>query len=285
MENNENPKVQLGEILRIYRTKKNLTIEEVADSLRVRPGIINDLEDGKNTSLKVAYSRLLIKKYANLVQIPEEGYLSLLDEVFEKNDNIVNDSATVYIKNEKIKKKQNETFKFLGIVVLLIIIVVILLVNIVFSIKGKRDDVDTAAAEEIKTEEPVVEEPVVEEPVVEETESDEVILSNQEITDNVITYQINQNGYSMEIDASGPMYIDVTFTDGNSEYIEELETLAAGEKLNIDVPKNTEVEINVGVLKYFSLKINGQELDLKIPENQDQHSYIKIVPESDDNAQ
>ena len=54
----------------------------------------------------------------------------------------------------------------------------------------------------------------------------------------------------------------------------EYTTLGEGEEYIIEIPANSYVDLNSGNISFLTLEIDGQELDLQIPEEQALHSHL-----------
>ena len=101
---------EIGEKLKEARESMGVTIEEVAEDLKIRPSQIEDIEDGNKESFKdVFYLKMFIKNYSK--------YLGLdYDEMVEEfNEYLVDFTSKISIedikKAEKAHKKKEKNLK------------------------------------------------------------------------------------------------------------------------------------------------------------------------------
>lgn len=70
--------IELGAILKEERIKKNISVDEVCDKLKIRKHILNALENGQDNVLPDVYLKAFLKKYAQFLQLPNEEIIKYL---------------------------------------------------------------------------------------------------------------------------------------------------------------------------------------------------------------
>ena len=95
----------IGLKLKEKREKNGLSIEEVAEDLKMRPTQISSIEEGKTEDFKdVFYLKYFIRDYAKYLGLDGE---KLLDEFNEYLFDMTSKIPVDLIKNEKKEKKDN----------------------------------------------------------------------------------------------------------------------------------------------------------------------------------
>lgn len=140
----------IGTKLKDKREENGLSIEEVAEDLKMRPSQISSIEEGKTEDFKdVFYLKYFIRDYAKYLGLDSEKILDEFNEyLFDMTSKIPVDLIekakkekkeekkilSPYTKEDKKKNKLSKLFICLGIVILIII-----LGYVVFSIHKGND--------------------------------------------------------------------------------------------------------------------------------------------------
>ncbi len=88
-----------GEQLKILRESKHMTVQQVADALRLGPQVVIDIEESNFKKLPgLVYAHGYLQAYAKLVGISEKPILSAFD-VIVKKQNLFPDSVSAAVSN------------------------------------------------------------------------------------------------------------------------------------------------------------------------------------------
>src|SRR4030042_145212 len=80
----------VGEILQEARGKKNLSLEEVEKTTKIRKKILELLEEGNWNVLAPTYIKGLLKNYASYLGLPEEKVLAFFRREYDERKRAVN---------------------------------------------------------------------------------------------------------------------------------------------------------------------------------------------------
>ena len=72
--------IELGNIIKSYREKKDLTLDQVSNDTKIRKYVLKKIEDGEFSDLPQIYGKSFINTYISYLQIPEDEYKDLLNE-------------------------------------------------------------------------------------------------------------------------------------------------------------------------------------------------------------
>ena len=140
----------IGTKLKDKREENGLSIEEVAEDLKMRPSQISSIEDGKTEDFKdVFYLKYFIRDYAKYLGLDSEKLLDEFNEyLFDMTSKIPVDLIEKAKKEKKSEnevvspytKEDNKKFKLVKwIIFLLIIIAVVSLGYLFISVHGRDD--------------------------------------------------------------------------------------------------------------------------------------------------
>ena len=137
----------IGLKLKYKREENGLSIEEVAEDLKMRPSQISSIEEGKTEDFKdIFYLKYFIRDYAKYLGLDSEKILDefneyLFDETSkipvdlikeakkEKNEKLSNEKSSPYTKSSKKKINIPKIIIGLGIIIVLIVVGYILVSN------------------------------------------------------------------------------------------------------------------------------------------------------------
>lgn len=122
--------LKLGELLKAEREKKNLTIEDIVEEVRIKPLFIKYLEEGNYENLpEKTYIEGFVKNYSNFLDLDFHKMLAIFRREF-------NEHQEKNIIPENIYKKKNSLYKllrFTPISFLVIIFVIFIFIFMAFS--------------------------------------------------------------------------------------------------------------------------------------------------------
>lgn len=72
---------ELANLLKKYRESKELSIEQVSEKTKIRKFVLSTIETGDFSNLPPVYGKSFIKTYIDFLQIPDEEYKELFEEV------------------------------------------------------------------------------------------------------------------------------------------------------------------------------------------------------------
>ena len=137
----------IGLKLKEKRIENGLSIDEVAEDLKLRPSQIESIEEGKKDDFKdIFYLKYFIRDYAKYLGLDSEKILDefneyLFDETSkipvdlikeakkEKNETLSNEKSSPYTKSSKKKINIPKIIIGLGIIIVLIVVGYILVSN------------------------------------------------------------------------------------------------------------------------------------------------------------
>ncbi|MGM9876869.1 MAG: helix-turn-helix domain-containing protein [Bacilli bacterium] len=137
----------IGLKLKEKRIQNGLSIDEVAEDLKLRPSQIESIEEGKKDDFKdIFYLKYFIRDYAKYLGLDSEKILDefneyLFDETSkipvdlikeakkEKNETLSNEKSSPYTKSSKKKINIPKIIIGLGIIIVLIVVGYILVSN------------------------------------------------------------------------------------------------------------------------------------------------------------
>ena len=142
---------EIGEKLKEARESIGVSIEEVAEDLKLRPSQIENIEAGNTEAFKdVFYLKYFIRDYAKYLGLDKED---LIDEFNEYLFDYTSRISLEDIKAAKKKKKENKKIKspytaerrnrgkmIMLAVYMIIVVLIILIVYLIFSLNHEESD-------------------------------------------------------------------------------------------------------------------------------------------------
>ncbi len=96
---------EIGKILKEAREQKNITLEEVEKSTKIRQYYIKSLEEDKFENLPgKVYATGFLKTYANYLNIPTEKLVKELKEKFKSSDTNIDELKLSEVKEKNLNK-------------------------------------------------------------------------------------------------------------------------------------------------------------------------------------
>ncbi len=83
----------LNEIIKQERLKKNLTLDDVSKSTKIRISVLKAIEDGNFLALNPVYMKSFIKEYIKFLDINDNEIKEVLTETFKKIDKELNQQS------------------------------------------------------------------------------------------------------------------------------------------------------------------------------------------------
>ena len=80
---------ELSNIIKKYREKKGISLQELSERTKIRKNIISAIEQGDFSLLPPVYGTSFLKTIVQYLEIPEEEYSSLLSPIKKKEKDIV----------------------------------------------------------------------------------------------------------------------------------------------------------------------------------------------------
>jgi len=281
----------LNVLLKDARTKKKITIEEMAQKLLITKSRLIEIEAGNyDFASNKLYMKLLIKKYAKLVDIPEKTYLPLLAEIIPEDEFEKTVNQSDYLNNYdsrkiKVKKKINRQRILVGIVIAVIIIVTLFmgrnLVRTVVSIYN--DNITTSEVEE--NEKTVINEEIAAQEAAEQAalaEIEAAKLLSETNSEVEFTSVDGQNYYFNVLNMPEGQYkINISVPDGSSYYDLKVGsqvlaegTIEAGRSVDLIVRGAASV-LNISNINDAKISINGVPINFEPPS--DPHVYLHFT--------
>lgn len=142
---------EIGEKLKEARESIGVSIEEVAEDLKLRPSQIENIEAGNTDAFKdIFYLKYFIRDYAKYLGLDKEDLIDEFNEyLFDYTSRLSLDDIKAAKKkkkeNKKIKspytiEKKNRTSIIMFIVYVVIVILIILIVYLIFSLNHEDSD-------------------------------------------------------------------------------------------------------------------------------------------------